>query len=117
MFETERLLLTEIPFIPLFSYVTKRMVNPRLKGWQSNVMDYHYSKDMYFLKPESQELNEVEVRAEKVEAVASPVEEIPAEQIIPEEPPVDDSFGEVDATSGAAKATSSDPKETEGSNR
>ena len=50
MFETERLLLADIPFIPLYTYVTKRMVNPRLKGWQSNVMDHHYSKHMFFLK-------------------------------------------------------------------
>ena len=50
MFETERLLLNDIPFIPLYTYVTKRMVNPRLLGWESNVMDHHYSKHMYFLK-------------------------------------------------------------------
>ena len=31
------------------------MVNPRLKGWQSNVMDHHYSKDMYFLKAATEE--------------------------------------------------------------
>ncbi len=122
MFETERLLLMDIPFIPLYSYVTKRMVNPRLKGWQSNVLDYHYSKDMYFLKPESQELNEVGVSAEKAEADASPLEEIPAEQVIPAEqttpePPADDSFGEVDAATGAANATLSDTKDKKDSNR
>ncbi len=50
MFEAERLLLADIPFITLYTYVTKRMVNPRLKGWHSNVMDHHYSKDMFFLK-------------------------------------------------------------------
>ncbi len=55
MYETERLLLNDVPFIPLYTYVTKRMVNPRLKGWQSNVMDHHYSKDMYFLKAASDE--------------------------------------------------------------
>ncbi len=122
MFETERLLLMDIPFIPLYSYVTKRMVNPRLKGWQSNVLDYHYSKDMYFLKPESQELNEVGVSAEKAEADASPLEEIPAEQVIPAEqttpePPADDSFGEVDAATGAANATLSDTKDEKDPNR
>ena len=50
MFETERLLLNDVPFIPLYTHVTKRMVNPRLLGWESNVMDHHYSKHMYFLK-------------------------------------------------------------------
>ena len=65
MYETERLLLADVPFIPLYTYVTKRMVNPRLKGWQSNVMDHHYSKDMYFLKAASDEtpavVEEIEV--------------------------------------------------------
>lgn len=55
MFETESLLLADVPFIPLYTYVTKRMVNPRLKGWKSNVMDHHYSKDMFFLKAASDE--------------------------------------------------------------
>ena len=55
MFETERLLLNDMPFIPVYSYVTKRMVNPRLKGWESNVMDHHYSKHMFFLKAASGE--------------------------------------------------------------
>jgi len=55
MFEAERILLAETPFIPVYTYVTKRMVNPRLTGWQSNVMDHHYSKDMFFLKAVSDE--------------------------------------------------------------
>jgi len=55
MYETERLLLTDVPFVPLYTHVTKRMVNPLLKGWQSNVMDHHYSKDMYFLKAATDE--------------------------------------------------------------
>jgi hypothetical protein len=55
MFETERLLLADVPFIPLYTYVTKRMVNPRLVGWESNVMDHHYSKHMFFLKAASDE--------------------------------------------------------------
>ena len=55
MYEAERILLADTPFIPVYTYVTKRMVNPRLKGWQSNVMDHHYSKDMYLLKDASEE--------------------------------------------------------------
>jgi oligopeptide transport system substrate-binding protein len=58
MFEAERMLLTETPFIPVYTYVTKRMVNPRLKGWQSNVMDHHYSKNMFFLKAASDEVEQ-----------------------------------------------------------
>ena len=55
MFEAERILLADMPFIPVYTYVTKRMVNPRLKGWQSNVMDHHYSKGMYLLRTASEE--------------------------------------------------------------
>ena len=55
MFEAERMLLAETPFVPIYTYVTKRMVNPRLQGWQSNVMDHHYSKNMFFLKAASDE--------------------------------------------------------------
>jgi hypothetical protein len=83
MYETERLLLADVPFIPLYTYVTKRMVNPRLKGWQSNVMDHHYSKDMYFLKAASDQApvgtgktNLTEVEAE--EAAAAGPEQPPA---------------------------------------
>jgi oligopeptide transport system substrate-binding protein len=75
MLETERLLLADLPFIPLYTYVTKRMVNPRLKGWQSNVMDHHYSKNMYFLKAESELLEEISVTVERV-----------GEETIPEAP-------------------------------
>ena len=59
MFETERMLLAETPFVPVYTYVTKRMVNPLLKGWQSNVMDHHYSKDMFFLREASDEPTDV----------------------------------------------------------
>jgi oligopeptide transport system substrate-binding protein len=53
MFEAERVLLADVPFIPVYTYVTKRMVDPRLAGWESNVMDHHYSKNMFFLKDAS----------------------------------------------------------------
>ncbi len=80
MFETERLLLADVPFIPLYTYVTKRMVNPRLKGWQSNVMDHHYSKDMYFLKAAG---DQAPARVEKVEVIeaATPVDSEEADLI------------------------------------
>ncbi len=60
MYETERMLLAEVPFIPLYSYVIKRLVDPRLRGWQSNVMDHHYSKNMFLLKLASEVVAEPE---------------------------------------------------------
>jgi len=50
MQEAERVLLDDMPIIPVYTYVTKRLVDPHLKGWQSNVMDHHYSKDMFLLR-------------------------------------------------------------------
>lgn len=93
MFETERLLLTETPFIPLYTYVTKRMVNPRLKGWQNNVMDHHYSKDMFFLKAAAETstgmvVEEVEAPTQDVELVdpeADPGANVTTEDVDAEE--------------------------------
>jgi oligopeptide transport system substrate-binding protein len=50
MVEAERLLLEENPIIPLYTYVTKRLVDQHVKGWQNNVMDHHHSRYMYKLK-------------------------------------------------------------------
>jgi len=50
MYEAERVLLADMPIIPVYTSVTKRLVSPRLRGWESNIMDHHYSKDMYLLK-------------------------------------------------------------------
>ncbi|MDX1460293.1 MAG: peptide ABC transporter substrate-binding protein [Xanthomonadales bacterium] len=50
MVEAERRLLEALPIIPVYTYVTKRLVDPHLRGWQSNVMDHHYSRYMYLLR-------------------------------------------------------------------
>jgi oligopeptide transport system substrate-binding protein len=76
MFETERLLLADVPFIPLYTYVTKRMVNPRLKGWESNVMDHHYSKHMYFLKAASDEAPAAVEETEVIDSETGPAESL-----------------------------------------
>jgi oligopeptide transport system substrate-binding protein len=50
MQEAERMLLEEWPIIPVYTYVTKRLVDRHLRGWENNVMDHHYSRYMYLLK-------------------------------------------------------------------
>jgi oligopeptide transport system substrate-binding protein len=50
MFEAERVLISDNVIIPIYSYVTKRLVDRRLRGWQSNVMDVHLTRYMYLLK-------------------------------------------------------------------
>ena len=50
MQEAERILLEDQPIIPVYTYVTKRLVDRHLAGWRHNVMDHHYSRHMYLLK-------------------------------------------------------------------
>lgn len=50
MMEAERILLDDQVVLPLYIYVTKRLVDPRLKGWQENIMDFHLTRYMYFVR-------------------------------------------------------------------
>jgi len=54
MVEAERMLLADQVVLPVYTYVTKRLVNPLLKGWAPNVMDFHPSQQMYFVKSRAQ---------------------------------------------------------------
>ena len=42
----ERELLVDVPLIPLYFYVSKHLVAPRVGGWYDNVMNVVYSKDL-----------------------------------------------------------------------
>lgn len=42
----ERMVLAHNPVIPIYFYVSKHLVSPRVRGWTDNVLDYHYSKDL-----------------------------------------------------------------------
>ena len=53
MFEAERVLMSDNVIIPLYTYVTKRLVSRQLKGWQNNVMDHHQTRHMFKLKWQS----------------------------------------------------------------
>jgi oligopeptide transport system substrate-binding protein len=41
--EAERTMLADHPVIPLYFYVSKHLVSPKVRGWGDNVLDYHYS--------------------------------------------------------------------------
>ncbi len=45
--EAEQRLFAETPAIPVYFYVSKHLVSPRVQGWTDNVLDYHYSKDLH----------------------------------------------------------------------
>jgi len=42
--EAERVLLEDLPVLPLYFYVSKHLVKPYVAGWQPNIMDHHYSR-------------------------------------------------------------------------
>ncbi|NOX69060.1 MAG: peptide ABC transporter substrate-binding protein [Gammaproteobacteria bacterium] len=46
--EAERVLLADHPLMPLYYYVSKHLVRPDIRGWQDNVLDYHYSQHLSF---------------------------------------------------------------------
>ncbi len=44
--EAEQLALDDHPVIPLYFFVNKHMVAPDIDGWESNPLDFHYSKHL-----------------------------------------------------------------------
>jgi oligopeptide transport system substrate-binding protein len=44
--QAERLMLHDQPIIPLYFYVSKHLVKPRVTGWYDNVMDVTYSREL-----------------------------------------------------------------------
>lgn len=50
MQQAEAQLLEDMPVMPLYFYVTKRLVQPYVVGWQANIMDHHRTHDMRILE-------------------------------------------------------------------
>lgn len=48
--EAERVMLDDMPILPMYFYVTKRLVKPWVAGYADNIMDYHHSRDFRILK-------------------------------------------------------------------
>jgi oligopeptide transport system substrate-binding protein len=75
MFEAERVLLTDFAIIPIYSYVTKRLVDQHLQGWRNNVMDHHLTRYMFKLKSRQAGDAVVEKEEPAVEVEETAVEE------------------------------------------
>ena len=50
--EAEALLMEELPILPIYYYVTRNLVNPRLGGFHANVQDEHFPKFWYWMSDE-----------------------------------------------------------------
>ena len=48
--QAEQILLQDLPIIPIYVYVSKHLVKPWVGGYMPNIMDHHYTKDLYILK-------------------------------------------------------------------
>jgi len=36
--------MTDLPFAPIYTYKTKYLIDPSVKGWNINYQDYYYYK-------------------------------------------------------------------------
>jgi oligopeptide transport system substrate-binding protein len=48
--EAERVMLDDMPVLPMYFYVTKRVVKPWVAGYEDNIMDHHLSRFVRILK-------------------------------------------------------------------
>lgn len=39
--QAEEILLTELPIIPIYTYTIKYLLNERVVGWKTNILDFH----------------------------------------------------------------------------
>lgn len=52
MQEAEKILMTELPIMPIYGYSWNRLVSPSVKNWQDNVQDYFSFTDVYLVQDE-----------------------------------------------------------------
>lgn len=45
--KAEARMLEAQPLLPLYYYVSKHLVQPRVGGWQDNIMDHHATRDLF----------------------------------------------------------------------
>jgi oligopeptide transport system substrate-binding protein len=48
--QAERVLLEDLPILPIYAYVTSRLVKPWVGGYSPNIMDHHRTKNFFILK-------------------------------------------------------------------
>jgi oligopeptide transport system substrate-binding protein len=68
MAEAERMILADQVILPVYNYVTKRLIDPRLQGWKENVMDQHLTRHMYLVRAREAGVRETPESAEGEES-------------------------------------------------
>ena len=48
--QAEAVLLEDLPILPIYFYVSSRLIKPWVGGYEPNIMDHHRSKDFYILE-------------------------------------------------------------------
>jgi oligopeptide transport system substrate-binding protein len=46
----EAMMLADQPVAPIYTYVSKRLIKPYVRGWESNPLDHHPTRYLYLLK-------------------------------------------------------------------
>lgn len=69
--EAEALLMEELPILPIYTYVTQNLRNPRLGGFHENLLDEHFAKYFYWMDDAELAQRRAQ-RREPAEAVAAP---------------------------------------------
>ena len=44
--QAEAQLLEDLPVLPIYFYTSRRLVKPRVRGWEGNIMDVHLTRYM-----------------------------------------------------------------------
>jgi oligopeptide transport system substrate-binding protein len=45
--QAERILMDEMPIIPVFYYVSRNLVKPYVRGWYNNLQDSHHLRAIW----------------------------------------------------------------------
>lgn len=50
--DAENILLDAVPYIPIYFYVTSRLIHPSVKGWYPSILDHHPYQSIYLKEAE-----------------------------------------------------------------